>query len=106
MYHSAASFYNLDLEIAYGGSDEDGTGIYINYDRKCIMNFKYLYTIDYGTCRLSADNIKSLINSLRIKYAAKKYNAVTHNCNNFTNDVLKYLTCYAINKKRDFILPE
>lgn len=54
---------------------------------------------------MSGETIKNLVSSLRIKYSGKSYNAIKHNCNNFTNDVLKYLNNYKVWEEREFVLP-
>ncbi|KAI0985355.1 hypothetical protein GJ496_001182 [Pomphorhynchus laevis] len=72
----------------------DGWEFY--YGQRVVCRFGYMqlplkYSGFMGNCYLNNQQINEILNRLSAKYNHLSYNLISHNCNNFTDELLFYL---------------
>ncbi len=78
------------MEYAFGGHDEEGTGIYEMEPRKS-TDYKHRESIEMGRTALSARQVQMLVLSMQNAYLGREYDVIKRNCNTFSNDLVTHL---------------
>ena len=97
LYHTSVGIY--DLEVSYGGHDEDSSGIVV-VDKGNNAGLELKESLAVGITYYSADEIDEIIDNFGEFWHGRDYDPFSKNCNTFTEHMIK-----SICEKEQFYVP-
>ena len=97
LYHTSVGIY--DLEVSYGGHDEDTSGIVV-VDKGNNAGLELKESLAVGITYYSADEIDEIIDNFGEFWHGRDYDPFSKNCNTFTEHMIK-----SICEKEQFYVP-
>ena len=82
----------LGTEFAYGGHQDDTSGIFATRRYEAPGQVKFRQTIEIGLTRYQINEIDLIILHLGRKYTGTKYHLLLRNCNHFADELVYKLT--------------
>lgn len=90
IFHSGVEVYGV--EFAYGGHDQDVSGIFATAPRDAPGQVIFRESIDMGETDLSQQEIHQLVQRMGSEYRGNAYHLLQRNCNHFASDLCRQLT--------------
>lgn len=89
VYHSATELFGLD--IAFGGHDDDGTGVYSSRPNTLPPPTRFFKQVKVGDAHMTPTEVAQIVFDLGKRWSGRRYHMVFNNCNDFTDMLVRAL---------------